>query len=475
MSCREAQHQQQHATPSLPATKTIRSNMNNTHKFKNSTKIISVLVAFVFFTINLTGDYQINFSRHLSAAGVVKQDAQIFQMTLTGVPNRVPTLVENMFFEGILSDYLKDKLTPKGLKTYGVRVTRDKTMHYQRALHLEDQREDFTVAGQQFNSNGGLEIDGETLNRINDFNRRVLGSASGGDSTMHQLSLLVNIKGMYSTSLGIDFDSSIMNAVNQGQMELVRRLVNPDKDESEGADYFKDIQFLVVMGVGPRDTEPVLRMSNDNIRGRAGTTARGNPDVSGEVDVSTTSIFDNLGKEDVGSQPQARSNNGQGGADNQNLSQARSNTGQGGSSGYVSASQARSSDEYNPNTKKQQQTYNPFQKSSKSDTKKEMNDNSDGLTKTSMHNLQSHVKNVFNAKAIEFRFVSGIVFIILCGIVFLLHLARVAAKKHEERKRRLLLAKKAYDVEPRKNTNINQPFYKNSRKYTGTMDTGLLV
>ena len=62
-----------------------------------------------------------------------------------------------------------------------------------------------------------------------------------------------------------------MLTVNEEQVELMQRLLNndvnndgEDKYTSDDPDYFKNLQFLMVVGVEPRDLEPLSCFAHGN-------------------------------------------------------------------------------------------------------------------------------------------------------------------------------------------------------------------
>ncbi len=414
---------------------------------KTWAKLTSLLCT-ILFVVNQLSQEQYFLRRQLAVGATVdiQQNEQQFQITLTGVPHRLPTVMENMVFESVLFDYLKAELSSKGIRVYGVRVKADKSIHYRRSLD-----ETFTVTGEKYSSNGDMEIDQDTLIRINDENRRVLESAAGANnesSTVHQLSLLVNVKGSYRSDPPIDYDTIVMTAINDGQTELVQKLV-----KTEGSVYFEDVQFLVCVGVGPRQSEPVLQiMSSENKHENSDST-------------TSSSTSDNEGQQRTSTSNTATSSS------NNYISQGRTS---------INESQQESEALYQPtfNSIIQPPNYNTNNnlKNIKSNinsgikaTARSQDYGSKG--KNRIDNLKSNVEEVFNAQAMQFRLVSGIVFVGLCLVVVILQLIRIATKKNEERKRRLILAKKAYEGPKKDFMKPNQSFYSN-RKYTGTMDTG---
>ena len=349
--------------------------------------------------------YKSPLSRFLTSTMI--EDAQVFQLTITGIPNRVPTLAENMVLEAVLFDYLKEKLSQRGIGIYTVRVKGDKTIHYRRAL-----KEQFSVVGEQYASNGNIKLDQSTLDMINKHNQRILGQ-SGENDTLHQISVLVLIKGSHHVSSGVsDYDELVMNTINSGHSDLTKVISEPSTLYSnEAANYFKEVQSIVCIGVGPRDDEPYLEMINK--------------------DKTIDSTIDNeseQNKKDV----------------------------------------TRSSNNDSPESPKNLEPNDlAISKMSKSDFQSmRMNDLE---AKNSFTNeIGNDAIESFNADALKFRLVSSIFFIAICAVAGLWYVGRLVAKKHEERKEKMALAKKAYEG-PR--TKSNKALFNNG-KFTGVMDTG---
>mmetsp|Transcript_32195 Transcript_32195/g.37533 ORF Transcript_32195/g.37533 Transcript_32195/m.37533 type:complete len:399 (-) Transcript_32195:57-1253(-) len=374
-------------------------------------RIASVLVAIFYcvFVIH-SNDNGATSSRHLqqNAEYPITQEQELFQLTLTGVPNRAPVIVENMYLEAALYNYLKEALFHQNINIYSVRIKSDQTSHYQRSLN-----ENFNVAGDHsVMLNSGSKIDPETLNQIENLNNRVL--AFGDSDSVYQLSILVNIRGTFRPYPGFDFASTVMMGINQGHMEIVRSLVYPDTVNESGSEYFKDVTFLVCTGIGLRDTEPYLAMGKNQ---GALSTDTGN--VNGE-DPRTEKLKESSnGADQVANTPYDAAESPQYVAD-KSLNQEQLNELLGDEPGS-----------------------------------------------------ESDLRKRFNAEAVEFRLVSGIVFLSFCIGVALWNFLRVAAKKAAERKTRLQMAKKAYEI-PDKTKPLGMGKIVNNSKYVGTMDTGEL-
>ncbi len=372
----------------------------------------------------------------------MRQDKQVFQITLTGVPNRVPTVIESMFLEGTVYDSLKEPLSSKGIKLSSVRVRSDKTIHYQRALD-----EQFTVAGATFtlplpppssnsetNNNGldlnvaDLKMDQETLIRINQANRRVLemgNDRAGGDSSIYQLSLLVTIVGIYSTTSDIDYTSSVSSAINQNQIDIVESL-------TQGSEYFEQVQFLVCVGVGFRDADdPLLEMTKSRSSTTSGTGS------SGSKGSSLSTRGDTGESSPIHQQYHSYSLN--------SIENAQVNL-------------ERVNDSYSEGTSSSTTTSNSDQDPSAFEQADDLN--------------QDSYTVFFNPEASRFQLISGTMFIVLCCITVLWNLVRVAAKKAAERKKRLTLAKEAYEGSSQGAVKGTKTFFNRNSKYTGTMDTG---
>lgn len=349
--------------------------------------------------------YKSPLSRFLTSTMI--EEAQVFQLTITGVPDRVPTLAENMVLEAVLFDYLKEKLSPRGVGIYTVRVKGDKTIHYSRALN-----EQFTVIGEQYASNGNIELDQSTLDIIDNHNQRILGQ-SGEDESLHQISILILIKGSHHISSGVsDYDEMIVNAINLGHSDLTRAFSEPSTTYSnEAASYFKEVQSIVCIGVGPRDDEPYLEMKDNDAK----------------IDSSTDSESEQ-NKEGVGR------------------------------TSYNGSSESPNNLESNDLA---------ISKMSKSDLQS-MRMNDLEAKNTFTNKIGNDSSESFNADALQFRLVSSIFFIAICAVAGLWYVGKIAAKKHEERKQKMALAKKAYEG-PR--TEPNKALFNNG-KFTGVMDTG---
>ena len=371
-------------------------------------KKASCLLGFIFLVNNLTFTQRF-LNRELSYNKAWQRTGEeTFQITLTGVPNRVPTNTEYHFLEGVLFKYLDTTLTSQGVETSSIIAKADKTIHYKRSLNKQ-----FTVVGDQFASNGDLQIDQETMIRINETNRKVL--SLGDDNSVHQISLLIAIRGMYHSPTDIDYGSLIMKTLNDGQMKLVHSLTNPTSKDSQAARYYENLKFLVCIGTGPRDSDPILEMASAK-------------SSSGESRTAGNSL------------------------ENRYRSWARSKDEQDNSNTEPTYDVDRQSD---------QLSYDADTVSRQGD--KPIND-------FNTKNTPDFRNSTFNAEAMEFRLVSGVILMVLCVLTALWNIARIAAKKNEERKRRLKVAKTAYEG-PRKDKKPGKTFF-NSSKYTGTMDTG---
>lgn len=205
-----------------------------------------------------------------------------------------------------------------------------------------------------------------------------------------------------------------MMGINQGHMEIVRSLVYPDTVNESGSEYFKDVTFLVCTGIGLRDTEPYLAMGKNQ-----GALSTGTGNVNGE-DPRTEKLKESSnGADQVANTPYDATESPQYVAD-KSLNQEQLNELLGDEPGS-----------------------------------------------------ESDLRKRFNAEAVEFRLVSGIVFLSFCIGVALWNFLRVAAKKAAERKTRLQMAKKAYEI-PDKTKPLGMGKIVNNSKYVGRMDTGEL-
>lgn len=229
-------------------------------------RIVFCFAACFFAAVSNVITNQSPTSRILS--GAVVEDAQLFQITVTGVPDRVPTIAENMALEAVLYDYLKEELAPKGVRIYSVRVQPGKTIHYRRSLN-----DKFSITGEPFPSNGKVELDEETLDLFEKHKQRILNQA-GEATEMHQISLLILIKGSHLASSGVtDYDELVMSTINKGHSAIITPLVEPSGTYSDKvAAFFKKTQTVVCVGVGPRDDEPYLEMTNEDQAARTSPT-----------------------------------------------------------------------------------------------------------------------------------------------------------------------------------------------------------
>ncbi len=81
---------------------------------------------------------------------------------------------------------------------------------------------------------------------------------------------------------------------------------------------------------------------------------------------------------------------------------------------------------------------------------------------------KTHKARPMNAKAIEFRIISGSIFLSLCLTAVLSNAIRLLARKREERRRRMEKARQAYEAP--KNANNNKGG--SEKKFTGLLDDG---
>lgn len=453
---------------------------------KNFLKITFALGVFILSTCNFTTRHSL-LSRHLSDGdgdGAIR-NAEMFQITLTGVPDRLPTKYEDAYFEAILLEYLKSVLAAKDIKIYDVRVRSDKSIHYQRHLN-----EKFTVAGEKYKSNGGIDIDHATMIRVNENNSRVLGSAvetTVGKPMMHQLSLMVLIKGMYRDDSKIVFDSTVMAAINEGQADIQKKLTHSYVESSKNHEekYFKDVEFVLCAGVGPRDKEPVLEMAPETKAVARSSSSEAEESVVGSTMLTPQQQLAQQ-EEEYNKQEEQRSKHQSKSNEQVNESDYLAQGKSGGATYSVKGLESDNDnlvfgkgDEDNSETDPRDpnflRTSNSETGQVTTDTNEEKEpssiDKSFELPHQEFADAGSDPNLAFNAEAVELRTVSGLIFATICISIGLMHLLRVIIKKNEDRRKRLHLAKKAYGG-PLKESKVGQSSFYKSNKLTGTMDTG---
>lgn len=333
---------------------------------------------------------------------ITHAETDVFKIVLVGVPGRVPTTVEDKFFEEKLHGFLDSK--DSRIQVSSVRVLADENMvtRINRKLY------------------GGA-VDENTIQETKEQNRKM--QANGDEiQDIYQLHLLVSITGVYFPPPALDFKTAIMSVINDGQKGLVRSLIFSTSNDP-AMKYFDNLKLLACTGTRYRasvEGDMVVRMP-----------------------VAQSKSFGGI--EEV----KSRGGNGLG----------KSGEREADDNGTTNGETAQVPDtSYTQN----QEGEEPVRKEAiGAAVQEEVED---------QKNTPQETEDPYNAEAIEFRTVSGAIFLSFCVFAVLWNIVRVSAKTNVDRRKRIALAREAYEIPVK--TALGAGKFGNSNKFTGTMDTG---